>query len=329
MSDLVTPKRTRKPVTKKEKKPIQVVAVVTPEGIEGSFTPEARRPLIVHLPFSSNDIEFNNTRIESAPQPFDTEGQVYFQVNTIASSAEKQIGVEKEGWKMEIQPPLVQISVNTNAPPLVQKAPENFTRAQLLTCYASKPGETFHLPEKTEVACFWCTCEFENQPCFLPVREDMGTYHVYGNFCSPQCALSYLIEEHLDSHVRWERMSLLHRMYKGKGDRLYPAPSSESLKKFGGVYTIQEYRNIITENRLRVDIQSPPMTSILATLDTKPIDFYDSSLQNTFTDSFSMDRFKSWSEQGGALRLKRSKPLKDKESTLDACFEISVKKGDA
>jgi hypothetical protein len=47
----------------------------------------------------------------------------------------------------------------------------------------------------------------------------------------------------------------------------------------------------------------------------------------TFTGGFSMDRFKAWSEQGGALRLKRSKPLKDKESTLDACFQISVKRG--
>ena len=78
----------------------------------------------------------------------------------------------------------------------------------------------------------------------------------------------------------------------------------------------------------RVDVIMPPMVSILGSLDTKPIDFYDSSLQNTFTQGFSLDRFKSWSEQGGALRLKRSKPLKDKESTLDACFQISVKKAE-
>ena len=126
--------------------------------------------------------------------------------------------------------------------------------------------------------------------------------------------------------MRWERMSLLHRMYKSVG-RLYPAPPRESLKAYGGVYSIEEFRKIIGENRIRVDIQVPPMVSILGTLDTKPIDFYDSSLQNTFTQGFSMDRFKAWSEQGGALRLKRSKPLKDHESTLDACIQISVKRG--
>jgi hypothetical protein len=97
--------------------------------------------------------------------------------------------------------------------------------------------------------------------------------------------------------------------------------------EFGGVYTYEKYRELIQTGSLRVDIHKPPMLSILGVLDTKPIDFYDSSLQNTLTQGFSMDRFKAWSEQGGALRLKRSKPLKDKESTLDACIQIRVKRG--
>jgi len=352
---------------KKEKKPIHVVAVVTPDGIDGTFTPETRRPLIVHLPFRNNEVSFNDSGIHYDPspppqvQPYDTDGQAYFQVNTESSSDEIQIGVEKEGWKMNLedvlkmgdkkieQKTLASASASASAPasasasasapvPSVQirqEKPdpmtyENFQRTQLLTCYATKPDETFHVPEKTEVACFWCAHNFEGQPCFLPVKEESGTYHVYGNFCTPQCSLSYLLNEHLDSHVRWERMALLHRMYRpsGKaGGRLYPAPPRESLQKFGGVYTYMQFRELIADSKVRIDIQIPPMVSILGTLDTKPIDFYDSSLQNTFTGGFSMDRFKSWSEQGGALRLKRSKPLKDKESTLDACIKISVKRG--
>jgi hypothetical protein len=114
-------------------------------------------------------------------------------------------------------------------------------------------------------------------------------------------------------------------MYRCAG-RLYPAPPRESIVTYGGIYTIEKFREIINDNKLRVDVQVPPMVSILGILDTKPIDFYDSSLQNTFTQGFSMDRFKAWSEQGGALRLKRSKPLKDRESTLDAVINISVKR---
>lgn len=342
MSEVPSPaavvKRARKPSVKKEKKPIQVVAVVTPDGIEGTFTPEPRRPLIVHLPFNSSEVEFQDGRYDTKPlnsvQPFDGENQVFFQVNTDGSSDTKQVGVEQEGWKMENTTKLFSQTndqVEKTSAPVAQQTTkvENYTRAQLLTCYATEPGKSFQVPEKTEVACFWCTCEFSGAPCFLPVKEEMNTYHIYGNFCSPQCGLSFLLKEHLDSHVRWDRMALLHRMYRPAGKingRLYPAPPRESLKKYGGPYTIEEFREVIRENRLRVDIHLPPMVSILGTLDTKPIDFYDASLQSTFTGGFSMDRFKSWSEQGGALRLKRSKPLKDKESTLDACFQINVRK---
>ena len=343
------PKRQRKPAAKKEKKPVQVVAVVTPDGIEGTFTPEPRRPLIVNLPFRSTDVNFDDTGIRYDPsppplvQPYDcaeTQGQVYFQVNTDMSTEENQIGVEKEGWKMSLEDMLKikTVSVATVVPAAAAAAApaplatpvDNFTRTKLLTCYASNPGENFEVPENTEVACFWCAHDFEGTPCFLPMKEEFGTFHVYGNFCTPQCALSYLLEEHLDSHARWERMALLHRMYRpvGKaGCRLYPAPPRQSLKKFGGVYTYDQFHALVTEQKLRVDVHRPPMVSILETLDTKPIDFYDSSLHNTFTGGFSMDRFKSWSEQGGALRLKRSKPLKDRESTLDACIQIRVKRG--
>ena len=340
----VKEKKTR---AKKNAKPIQVVAVVTSDGIDGNFMPEPRRPLIVHFPFNSTEVSFNESfQYDPNPppqvQPYDG-NQMYFQVNSEKCSDENQIGVELDGWKMSLEEQLRKSDVGlggvlgpTQEPGLVKmdlpKEPkesyieQKVEKKQLLTCYAVATGETFVPPATTEVQCFWCTHAFEGSPYFLPVKEENKTFHVYGNYCSPQCALGYLLYEHLDSHVRWERMSLLHRMYKSSG-RLYPAPPRESLKAYGGIYTIEEFRKIIADNRVRVDVQIPPMVSILGTLDTKPIDFYDSSLQNTFTQGFSMDRFKAWSEQGGALRLKRSKPLKDVGSTLDACIQISVKRG--
>ena len=337
----VKEKKTR---AKKAAKPVQVVAVVTSDGIDGNFMPEPRRPLIVHFPFNSTEVSFNdNFQYDPNPppqvQPYDGD-QMYFQVNSEKCSDENQIGVELDGWKMSLEEQKrgAEVSqalgaVETGLVKMDAKEKEvpkepyiEKVEKKLLTCYAVATGETFVPPATTEVQCFWCTHAFEGSPYFLPVKEENKTFHVYGNYCSPQCALGYLLYEHLDSHVRWERMSLLHRMYKSSG-RLYPAPPRESLKSYGGIYTIEEFRKIIDDNRVRVDVQIPPMVSILGTLDTKPIDFYDSSLQNTFTQGFSMDRFKAWSEQGGALRLKRSKPLKDVGSTLDACIQISVKRG--
>ena len=101
-------KQEKKPRVKKEKKPIQVVAVVTSDGIEGSFTPEPRRPLIVHFPFNNTEVKFNETGFQYDPspppqvQPYDGNFS-YFQVNSETSSDENQIGVELEGWKMNLE----------------------------------------------------------------------------------------------------------------------------------------------------------------------------------------------------------------------------------
>jgi hypothetical protein len=306
---------------KKEKKPVTVVAVVTPNGIEGSFS-EPRKPLIVHLPFNSSDINFtDSSTLRYDPQPpqqpvpyEDESSNVYFQVE----SSEGDAGV--------VATPAVQ---QPEAPKKVVEKVEPYHRTVVLGCYASSPGKTFPIPKTTEIHCYWCAHSFENEPCFLPVKEESGVYSIYGNFCTPQCALASLLNEHLDSHVRWERMALLHRMYRPKesaGGRLYPAPPRESLIEFGGIYTYEEFRGHIEKGSIRVDIHKPPLVSILGVLDTKPIDFYDSSLQNTLAQGFSIDRFKAWSEQGGALRLKRSKPLKDMDSTLDACIQIKIKR---
>jgi hypothetical protein len=317
---------------KKEKKPVTVVAVVTPQGIEGMFT-EPRKPLVVHLPFRSNEIvnEINFTDVhpvynpEPPPQPvpYEKEGtELYFEIDTKP---------EVVSTPTPIVAPAAALTV-ANVDPAVNDVREPFQRIKILACYATKPGEVFQLPMSTDIHCYWCSNKFDNAPCFLPVKEENSIYHVYGNFCTPQCGLAYLLNEHLDSHVRWERMALLHRMYRpasSAGGRLYPAPPRESLISFGGIHTYESFRSIIHKASVRVDIQKPPMISIIGTLDTKPIDFYDSSLQNTLTQGFSVDRFKAWSEQGGALRLKRSKPLKDRDSTLDACINISVIRGES
>jgi hypothetical protein len=41
---------------KKQKKQPKIVAVVTPDGIEGSFRPEPRRPLIAQLQVNSTEV---------------------------------------------------------------------------------------------------------------------------------------------------------------------------------------------------------------------------------------------------------------------------------
>ena len=101
-----------------------------------------------------------------------------------------------------------------------------------------------------------------------------------------------------------------------------PAPGREVLKLFGGPLTIDSYRMTIRQGKLRVDTHMPPMVSILGSIDTKPIDFFDTSLKNTLIGSLQMEKTTK-AEEG--LRLKRSKPLKDRESTLDSVMSIQIK----
>lgn len=304
---------------KRAKKAPKIVATVTPEGITGNFQGDMRRPLIVHLKVNSSTVNFSSFPIQYdpnppvQPEPYEPGFDNYFsnQNETLSLQAKAE-----ENDKKNEQPKVV-VKNDGEAEPL-----PCFTTYDLMVQYRDTQGIN-KLPMKSEVACYWCAHTFTNQPCVLPEREEGGTYRVYGNFCCPECAVSYLLEESLDSTTRWERMALLNRIYgpASKHVRIFPAPSRSSLKLFGGPMTIEAYRKTILQGKVRIDIQMPPMVSILGSLDTKPIDFYDSSLKNTVSPL--LQETISKAEEG--LRLKRSKPLKDRESTLDSVMNIQIR----
>ena len=61
--------------------------------------------------------------------------------------------------------------------------------------------------------CFWDTCEFDNPPIYIPKHFINGTYHVYGCFCSPECGVAYLMNEHIDSSTKFERYHMFNLIY--------------------------------------------------------------------------------------------------------------------
>jgi hypothetical protein len=90
---------------------------------------------------------------------------------------------------------------------------------------------------------------------------------------------------------------------------------------FGGNLSIAQYRSMIRSHKVRIDVHLPPMVSILATMDTKPIDFYDASLTKGVTETVK-ERIQKAEE---VLRLRRTKPLKAWESTLDSFISLKVR----
>jgi hypothetical protein len=324
----------QKPVRKREsKKKFPVVAIVTPDGIEGNFLIEPRRPLIAHLPIRSTEVVFHDVPIQYnpnppiEPDPFDEGYEVYETISDTIKQQETIFEAAPEHLQEESANAGADTDVGgqSQGTPTTASPPPAFSKAELLVAFKGS-SQTQVIPDSTTVACFWCCHAFEGQPCIIPVREERGIYEVYGNFCCPECALSYILDERDDSHVKWEKISLLHRIYGPSvapgGGRIYPAPARMTLALFGGTLGIDAYRKTIREGKVRLDIHLPPMISILATMDTKPIDFYETTIPKSFVPLNGERVVKA--EEG--LRLKRSKPLKDRESTLDAVMNLQIRR---
>jgi|UniRef100_A0A6C0K395 hypothetical protein len=323
---VVEPKKARVSKRAAKANAVAVVAVISPDGqIHGTFSPEPRRPLIVHLPFRSTEVTFKDGPLAydptppTNPQAYDAAADdLYVSNSEILNSADDQ-PIADTPFPATIRESEVVVASATQAPVVEEKQIKAFRTIDIMIDYRVA-NETMSVPESTTTACYWCCGQFDGRPVVLPTEEETGIYTVYGNFCTLPCGLSYLLQEHIDPQVRWERQALYHRMYK-QFMNIQPAPPRESLIMFGGALSHEQYRDIISKQKLRVDYNNPPVVSILATLDTKPIDFYETSLRNTTTGT-GVDIMKPV-EPG--LRLKRSKPLKDKDSTLDAVMNLHVR----
>jgi|688.fasta_scaffold163262_2 hypothetical protein len=125
-------------------------------------------------------------------------------------------------------------------------------------------------------ACFWCTYEFDNPPVYIPKHFIKDSYHVYGCFCSPECATAYLMEENIDSSSKFERYHLINHVYSKIYDykkNIKPAPNPfYLLDKYYGNLSIQEYRSLLRNERLFLVVDKP-LTRILPELHEDNDDF--------------------------------------------------------
>ena len=303
----IKPDKIDKP-KKPKKKQFPCVAIVGPDGIEGNLLP-INRPLIVHLSIQSKDIPSNDMPIIYNPDP--PLDAIPYDVN-----CDNPFYGEVEHFPEIVKPEIIMEPVKNIAAPDVDYYS---IKSNLLFQYNN---DRQSIPDTSDAACFWCCHTFTNRPVVLPIRDTGEYLQVTGNFCSPECATSYLFDMRQDSHTRWEQLSLLYRVYgEVCNGKIHPAPSRNILKLFGGNLSIQEYRDLVRSHKVRVDVHLPPMVSILATMDTKPIDFYDASLTKGVTETVN-ERLQKAEE---VLRLRRTKPLKAWESTLDACINLKIK----
>lgn len=116
-------------------------------------------------------------------------------------------------------------------------------------------------------SCFFCTCDFDNMAIYIPKFQLNKMFHVYGCFCSPECACAYLMnDKNIDTTTRFERYYLLNYIY-GKiynyEKNIKPAPCPYYLlDKYYGNLTIQEYRKLLKSERLLLVVDKPLVRSM-------------------------------------------------------------------
>ena len=165
-------------------------------------------------------------------------------------------------------------------------------------------------------SCFWCTYEFDNPPIFIPRSKKEETIEVYGCFCSPECACSYLKNEQIDDSTRWERYNMLNNLY-GKiynyEKNIKPAPSPYyTLDKYYGNLTIEEYRKLLKNERLMMVVDKP-LTKILPELFEE-----NNEIPNIFGNLLNKKK-----ETTVKYRLQRNEPVSSKKSMLSTNFNFN------
>lgn len=124
-----------------------------------------------------------------------------------------------------------------------------------------KGSKLTHWPQTTDVACWYDTYTFTTTPVPLAHHydEQARAYVIYGNLCSVECALAYMHREGRH-HDLWERVVLFEDMmnavFKVKVAGHDPAPPFLTLTRFGGFFSIEEYRATFTT--MQMSVISPP-----------------------------------------------------------------------
>lgn len=126
------------------------------------------------------------------------------------------------------------------------------------------------IQDKTDIACWWCTYNFDNSPCFIPERYYNGTYYVFGCFCSFGCAVAYNLSS--NDYKVWDRHSLIKKLYGtiyNTNNDIIVAPPKEVLQKFGGTISIEEFRKNTKLGDKEYRFIMPPMISIIPVIEEK------------------------------------------------------------
>jgi len=228
---------------------------------------EIKPNIILHLKCSIKDLEINNVESEIESYHYNSNKLTYDIINNGASFKNNNFIKPKD--IQDVDKDL--FNECSNDSDAKYDAPSNNNDTKEIWRKLKVLEHNLHNNNICEQksACFWCTYEFDNPPIYIPKHYIKESYHVYGSFCSPECATAYLMEETIDSSTKFERYYLINHIYAKIYDyknNIKPAPNPYyMLEKYYGNLTIQEYRSLLRKERLFL-IVDKPLTRILPEL---------------------------------------------------------------
>ena len=168
-------------------------------------------------------------------------------------------------------------------------------------------------PKSTNIYCYWDSHPFTCTPVSIPTKFVNNKYHLFGCFCSLECAAAYIFKNYSN---KYELYSLLHSFYQQK-TKIKIASPKLSLNIFGGVLDINQFRKLNKNTSFIHKITIPPFISIL------PHQKEIKCKQNYKELSYIPINQEKLEKANESLRLKRTKPVLT-SNTLEKCMNLKV-----
>ena len=110
--------------------------------------------------------------------------------------------------------------------------------------------------------CWWCKNTFTTPPVQLPDNYSDGTFYCNGHFCSYNCAKSYNLDVNdVSTSKKNSLINFLYYLTYSVNININPAPHWLSLEEYGGILTIEKFRENSITNNIEYIILHPPIIS--------------------------------------------------------------------
>lgn len=303
--------------------------------------------IILHLPIHSNNIvdydfdedsllkydpnintpvpyepQICETYVDHSPYPFDedkvnndskSEEEIdnYKKNSNVISNSEFKLTHKNDilDNELEILNEEVSIEIKNKSKSLVDNMPE-----------FKKCNKNKIVPIETNISCWWCCHEFLNPPYVLPIKKVEDCIYSTGCFCCPECATSWNFNSDKKNDDIWESYSLLNLLYRkcleDKYLKIKFAPPRESLKKFGGLLSIEEFRRSNDYYNKKIKSVQHPIITLIPQMEEIFTNISD--VHNSYVP-IDLNKVKNANND---LKLKRSKPVNEPENTLENCMRL-------